>query len=99
MNPAEFTKAKRRLSGFFMPTKVFKVEYRHHRWPAIICLGPNMMGGRWYIGPKLAFYHFLTLKMAFSAQSPILAPPLPPLIKVFDAHQSFQCRVHAPYVH
>ena len=87
-----------RLSGFSMPTKVFKVEYKHHRWTARICLGPNMIGGRRYIGPKVTFCHILTLKMEFSAQNPILAPPPPPLIKVFDVHQSFQCRVHALYV-
>ena len=88
-----------RLSSFLKQTNVFKVEYKHHRWPTVICLGPNMVGSRRYIDPKLAFYHFLTLKMAISAQTPILAPPPPPLIKVFDAHHGFQCRVHAPYVH
>ena len=45
---------QRRLSRFFMPTKVIKVDYSHYTLVQNTWLGSNMLVGGCYIGPKMA---------------------------------------------
>ena len=44
---------QRRLSRFFMPTKIFKVEYRHYTLVWNTWLGSDMLVGGCYIGPNM----------------------------------------------